>query len=167
MTLFLGANDAVDPAFNQRHNVSLPRYKQNMHEMLDTVRRESPGTKVIIITPPPVNPEVYKETCKAKGKVRDRNAQHTKKYRDACIEVFMEAAETWGRDLVLVDIWYVFFGVGRAEHELKELEDLLFDGLHLGMKGNQLLGKALLETINHSWPELNPDVLPVVGGIEK
>ncbi|KAJ3065082.1 isoamyl acetate-hydrolyzing esterase [Podochytrium sp. JEL0797] len=158
MTLFLGANDAVDPKFNQRHGVPLPHYKKNLHEMLSIVRRESPETKVILITPPPTNPNVWAEVCVEKGKIPDRDAKRTLLYRDACIEVYEEAKDAWGSDLLLLETWEVFFGPGKTDYAMEEVRELLFDGLHLGVKGNKLLGHAILSAIKEAWPELRPDI---------
>ncbi|KAI9333396.1 SGNH hydrolase-type esterase domain-containing protein [Obelidium mucronatum] len=165
MTLFLGANDAVLPTVNPRQHVSLPDYKKYLHEMLEIIRLESPGTKVVIITPPPVDPSVWGAKCMGKGNQPDRTVEHTRLYRDACVQVGVEAKSKWGSDLVLVDIWTVFFGTESGVNEngftysMDQVSDLLSDGLHLAAKGNQLLGAAVLKAIKESWPELSPEIL--------
>ncbi|KAI8617207.1 SGNH hydrolase-type esterase domain-containing protein [Chytriomyces sp. MP71] len=159
MTLFLGANDAVLPEKNDRQPVPIPRYKKNLLEMLATVRRVSPGTKVVVITPPPVDPERWAAKCRSKGKEGDRAVSYTKSYRDACLEVGVEAKKEWGTDLAVLDIWQVFFGPGKVEYMMDEVADLLSDGLHLAPRGNSLLADALLSKISSTWPELNPEKL--------
>ncbi|KAI8831986.1 SGNH hydrolase-type esterase domain-containing protein [Chytriomyces cf. hyalinus JEL632] len=159
MTLFLGANDAVLPEKNQRQPVPIPQYKANLLEMLATVKSLSPDTRVVIITPPPVDPLRWHEKCKLKGKEGDREVGYTKLYRDACLEVGIEAKKTWGSALQVVDIWEVFFGKGQTEYTMDDVADLLSDGLHLAARGNTLLAAALLKTIKESWPDLNPEIV--------
>ncbi|KAJ3412287.1 Serine/threonine-protein kinase 33 [Chytridiales sp. JEL 0842] len=151
ITIFLGANDAVLPGLRQ--HVSLPKYKANLFEMLETVRKISPNTRIILITPPPVDPERWGRP--------DRTVEHTKKYRDACIEVTHEAKTThgYGDQLTFVDTWEVFLGKGNGDkpYTMDQVKDMLSDGLHLASKGNILLYEALMATIKTQWPDLYPD----------
>jgi len=55
MTIFLGANDAVLPPSSA--HVPIDRYEQNLRAYVDVVLDEPAfeGTKIILITPPPIN----------------------------------------------------------------------------------------------------------------
>ncbi|KAJ3286750.1 isoamyl acetate-hydrolyzing esterase [Rhizoclosmatium sp. JEL0117] len=160
MTLFFGANDAVLPDINPKQHVPLREYKLYLHEMLNTIRRESPGTKVLVITPPPIDPTVWGNKCIGKGNQPDRTVAQTRAYRNAVVQVGREAKETWGADLVLVDTWKEFLGErSEVEYGMEEVADLLSDGLHLAAKGNQLLAKGVLKAIAENWPELKAEGL--------
>ncbi|KAJ3192231.1 isoamyl acetate-hydrolyzing esterase [Entophlyctis luteolus] len=154
--LFVGANDA---SLKVRTRVSIDTYKANMTTMLATVRRLCPGARVLVVTPPPVDPAAWEAVCIALGKEPDRNVAHTKKYRDACLEFAAEHKDAWGSDLLVVDTWDVFLGKGRTEYDTSEMDDLLCDGLHFAKKGNLLLGTALVDAIKAQWPDLDPDTM--------
>ncbi|KAJ3392593.1 isoamyl acetate-hydrolyzing esterase [Entophlyctis sp. JEL0112] len=160
MTLFLGANDSVLPEFNPTQYVELSEYKQNLLDMLAIVRRISPTTRVLLITPPPIDPRAWGAKCAAKGRKPDRSEANTRRYRDACLEAFYEAKKTWGASLSMLDSWKVFLGrhgwSGNAsgadvQYELQQVEDILSDGLHLSLLGNRLLGEAVLQAIQTAW----------------
>ncbi|KAJ3103706.1 isoamyl acetate-hydrolyzing esterase [Physocladia obscura] len=161
----LGANDSVHTQPNEwNQHVPLSEYKQNLHEMLAIVRAESPATRVVLITPTPIDAAAW--GVRNNGNF-DRSPAHTKTYRDACIEVYREAeagsgdsgGDGWGQELVLVDSWAVFLGDGKTDYVGEDLNGLFSDGLHLAAKGNTLLALALLKAIKKSWPDLDPAAL--------
>ncbi|KAJ3103705.1 hypothetical protein HK100_004158, partial [Physocladia obscura] len=165
MTLMLGANDSALKEFNPRQHVPVSDYKKFLNEMLQIMRIESPQTRVIVITPTPVDPIAWGNKCLAKGNKADRSIAHTRLYRDACITVGEEAKAVWGNALVLIDSWEVFLGKGKVEYEPEDVAELLSDGLHLAPKGNNLIAAAVLDTIKISWPDLDPDEFIDVTGI--
>ncbi|CAG8467438.1 2490_t:CDS:2, partial [Acaulospora colombiana] len=91
MTIFFGANDSVMESFNQR--VELDRYKENLIQMVNMVKHpnsQSPDhfqTRVILITPPPLDEEAWRI---ARGNVLDRKSDLTRQYALACVQVAQE-----------------------------------------------------------------------------
>ena len=145
MTIFLGANDAVLPG--QRQHVPLDDYRNNLKELIGQVKAHCQKTRVILITPPPVDPARWSTPRHTEP---DRTVENTKQYRDVCLEVAQELC------IVAVDTWELFLGPS-LECTPCTTCDVLNDGLHFDTKGNQLLGTALLETIKKHWPELEPE----------
>ena len=93
VTLLLGANDAAID-----NPVSINRYIENLNYMLGLIKTKSPSTKVVLMTPPPVG---------ITRKFPDRDANHTRLYRDAVLEVGKNAltCDVWGKSLVTLDLW--------------------------------------------------------------
>jgi isoamyl acetate esterase len=146
-TLFLGANDAA----LSMQPVSISRYVENLNYMLGFIQSTSPSTKVVLITPPPVG---ITQTFP------DRDADHTRLYRNAVLEVGKNATmssssntsssslKCWNEtSLVTLDLWDLFLGVGNGSLRYTEdqIHDYLIDGLHLDVKGGKAVGNALYE----------------------
>jgi hypothetical protein len=101
----------------------------------------------VLITPPPV------------GITRtfpDRDADHTRLYRNAVLDVGKNATMSSSSDslkcwnetsLVTLDLWDLFLGVGNGSLRYTEdqIHDYLIDGLHLDVKGGKAVGNALYE----------------------
>lgn len=121
MAIFFGANDACLPDFGHK-----------------TITIQQP--RMILITPPPVDEYRLEEPAPSNGvPERQRTAEHTKQYADACHEVGAELG------VVVLDLWSTFM----AEAGWKEgdplpgskkternsvLGELLRDGIHLRNK---------------------------------
>ncbi|KAJ3321430.1 hypothetical protein HDU76_014102 [Blyttiomyces sp. JEL0837] len=161
LTLFLGANDAVLPGCRQE--IPIPQYISNLREMLSVIRTQSPRTRVVVITPPPIDPTRWGAHCITKGRELDRAVENTKRYRDACLSVGNEMLKSneWEGMIAVVDTWDVFLGKGKGDlpYNFDDVRDILSDGLHLASKGNMLLADALLDVIKTIWPEMDPEVL--------
>ncbi|KAJ3141380.1 hypothetical protein HK100_007416 [Physocladia obscura] len=161
MTIFLGANDSAIRDLSPRQHVSVPDYKKHIHAILDIVRAVSPATKIILITPPPLDEDTWTAINLKYDSIPGRTAEHTRLYRDACIVTGQEARQFhgWGNDLAVIDTWELFLGRERMEkvYAPEDVQDFYVDGLHFGQKGNQALAEAILKTIKNTWPELHPD----------
>lgn len=97
-TLFFGANDAVMPEHTQ--HVPLDQYKENLRYILSYPALREHGTKIIVLTPPPINEYQLQFFDASKGfNTPSRTAVHTKLYADACRDV----AQSLG--LPVADIW--------------------------------------------------------------
>lgn len=119
ITIFFGANDAVDSSTLQY--VSLEEYKQNLREMIRTLRTKLPSTKMILITPPPIWEPSLELFNREKGKtlLRDRTNERTRTYAEACKQVSMEES------VPVIDLW------SEMGATLDSRADYLIDGLHL------------------------------------
>ncbi|RMZ82316.1 hypothetical protein DV738_g1720, partial [Chaetothyriales sp. CBS 135597] len=164
MTVFFGANDACLPG--QLQHVPLARYKQALGEIANHEVLRLHGTKLIFITPPPVDEHQLEDGNKC------RSAENTALYAAACREVVVSLG------LPFVDLWSVFMTragwkgpgsdgklIGSLERERSSvLDELLSDGLHLTSLGYQLLWaelKALIESeLSSEVPERLPMVYP-------
>jgi lysophospholipase L1-like esterase len=160
ITIFLGANDAVLPG--NRQYVPLADYKKNLSKMIDLVLQNDPHTRyyfksnyrILLITPPPVDPERW---CNHKGAATpDRSITNTNMYRSACLEIGMD------KRVVVLDTWKLFLGDYECTPETTR--ELLVDGLHLDIKGNKLVAAGIMDCIKSNWPEILPEQLvePVV-----
>lgn len=163
LTVFFGANDAVLPG-NAQH-VSLHEYKSYLRQIATHPGVQHHGTKVILITPPPIDewrfPDEY----------LGRNAQNTKLYADACAAVAKEV------DVPFVNIWTAFMaragwtpGVNEDEPlpgsrqapRNEVLARLLSDGLHFTNEGYAVFYEELIKVIQAQLPDMAPDKLPMV-----
>lgn len=164
VTIFLGANDAVLPTHNTHQHVPLDAYADNLRSMLRTCAAEAPGTRVLLMTPPPIEDAGYARAwaCKAKATLPgvsglDRSFALARRYREAVLAVAREPVPP-GVHVGLLDTWPAFLVDAEASTPTwAAAPDALFsDGLHLGSEGNRLLGAALLARIAELWPELDP-----------
>lgn len=178
ITIFLGANDASLPGSKQ--HIPIPQYQANLKEMIRICRefvgtRSFKGTKLLLLTPTPLNEEIWGKHCLEKGRSLDRNINVTLKYRDACIDVAKETGTDY------LDTWSVLLGTFSDKKDGKEGENvvvdvnaakwiydadvakaLLHDGLHMGPGGNARLFQGLLNYMlwNRNWEPLHPDRIP-------
>lgn len=132
LVIWFGANDAAVPPKEQ--HVPLARYKANLAKLIWMVSspespRYSPATRVVLLTPPPVNTLQWsvRQASKDPPQGLDRDFEVTRTYAEAAKEV----GEAEG--VPVVDVWTRFWeGAGRVEAELKKY---LTDGLHLIEEG--------------------------------
>jgi len=148
LTIWLGANDAT--LSGDRQHVSYDQYLENIHTMASMIRSPtspyySPRTRIILLTPPPVNPSQFPQDL-------NRTPEHTKMYADGIKTVGEEL------DLPVVDVWSLFW-IKAGEKE-EGLTSLLSDGLHLTKEGYKIVFDGLMETVRTSCPELTPEKLP-------
>ena len=158
VTIFFGANDASDPALNERQHVPLEEYKSNIKEIVSLSRSNfGEDVSIILISPPPVchdgrlryQKERYKE--KATGEL-ERTLELSGKYAKGANEV----AEEMG--LHFLDLW--------TKMQLTSTwRGFLSDGLHLSASGNKFVGEALIELIDRVMPDLSVRPCPETGNI--
>ena len=135
LAIWFGANDAALPPGPQ--HVPLARYQSNLVRLIRTVRspdspRYSPDTRIILLTPPPVDPKRWARTVE--DTVEDslqgmfqRKFEVTRQYAEA-------ASDVGAREGVpVVDVWTdIWEAAGR---DMGRLGEYLWDGLHLNEKG--------------------------------
>ncbi|KAI0373334.1 SGNH hydrolase [Pilatotrama ljubarskyi] len=159
LVIWFGANDAAPPPKPQ--HVPLERFRANLRKLLWTVRspespRHSPDTRVVLMTPPPVNTAQRERAQRAKSppKELDREFETTRRYAEAVGEVGREEG------VPVVDLWgRLFAEAGRRE---EGLEEFLTDGLHLNEKGYAIVFEELDKTIKNEYPEYHYDNLQSV-----
>ncbi|KAI0373324.1 SGNH hydrolase [Pilatotrama ljubarskyi] len=162
LTIWFGANDAALPHSPQ--HVPLERYKTNLAKLIWAVRspespQYSPDTLILLMTPPPVDPEwwarslaglMQSETVDAP----DRSLEASKRYAEAAREVGVKEG------VAVVDVWTrIWEAAGGKEAGLKEF---LSDGLHLSEKGYAVVYEGLIAAIAEKYPEYHYDNLRTV-----
>ncbi|EGD93615.1 GDSL Lipase/Acylhydrolase [Trichophyton tonsurans CBS 112818] len=165
MTVFFGANDAVLPPGDQY--VPLEKYVQNLKAIIQHPVVRYGGTKIVLLTPPPVNEYQLTAFDLSKGVTPlSRSANNTKLYAGACREV--------GKSLhvAIADIWSAFMReagwvegqpiAGSKEiPENPKLASLLIDGLHFSGDGYKVMYDEVLRAIRETYPEEAPERQPV------
>jgi lysophospholipase L1-like esterase len=162
LTIWFGANDAAIKPSAQ--HIPLPKFISNLTHLVRMVTSStspyhSPFTRIILITPPPVNTYQREAELQAKDppKLLDRTFETTRKYAEAVVDVGK------GERIPVVDIWNALYdAAGRDERALSRF---LWDGLHLNAAGYEILYDAIIDTIREKYPELHYDKLqPVFNG---
>lgn len=135
-TLFFGANDAALPCHSQ--HVPLDEYVENIKFLVQHPLVREHGTKIIILTPPPINEYQTQFFDAEKGfTTPSRTAVNTKRYADACRDV----AKSLG--VPVADIWTGIMGAAGWENNGQpligskdvpandKLADMFTDGAYL------------------------------------
>lgn len=117
--------------------LTIEQFKTNLHELISLVRSPSsphysPSTKLLLITPPPVDAEVRGRDLLARDppRVPDRDAERTRLFAEAVKEVGKEA------EIPAVDAWT---RIDEAAKRDGGLGKYLNDGLHLTAEGYKLV----------------------------
>ena len=135
--IWFGANDAC--ILPSPQHVPLARFAANLKQMVQMVKspkslRYSPTTRIILISPPPVNTFVRRAALQARDPPipLDRGFEVTQAYAEAVRDVAKE------EDVAFVDVWTaVWEATGKNEQSLSKF---LSDGLHLNEAGYQVSG---------------------------
>ncbi|KAI0070356.1 SGNH hydrolase [Panus rudis PR-1116 ss-1] len=159
LTIWYGANDACLPPSPQ--HVPLPQFSSNLSTFIHKVTSPSSPqyssiTKIILITPPPVNTYQRGADLASREVPRDldREFDVTRQYADAVKEVGAKEG------VAVLDLWTELYeAAGREERRLSEY---LSDGLHLNQAGYQIVYDGLIRTISQHYPELHYDKLQSV-----
>jgi lysophospholipase L1-like esterase len=183
-TIFLGANDAC--FVGDTEYVPLPTFEANIRKFVETilVQDAMPDTKIVLITPPPINIPCPDAEDKKENEVEDANESKRamrgyktymskKRYAERIMQIAEEYEETgrvvglnfWG-DLVRTRLQEVEEDYdeeklpGSGLHGARDFGEGYFtDGLHLDKKGYNVLSKGLYDVMLGKWPELSPESL--------
>lgn len=141
LTIWFGANDACIKPSPQ--HVPLDRFTLNLRRITQMILSpssayHSPRTKIILITPPPVN--TFQRSANLESRdpplKLDREFDTTKAYAEAVKQVAAEEGVT------VVDVWTALWeGCGKNEQNLSKY---LTDGLHLNKEGYEVRLKLIL-----------------------
>ncbi|KAG6841677.1 hypothetical protein C0991_008315 [Blastosporella zonata] len=151
LIIWFGANDSCIRPSPQ--HVPLSKFAKNLKDWVDLVHSPkseyySPDTRIILITPPPVN--TYQRSADLASRnppcLLDREFETTRKYADAVKDVGRE------KGVAVTDVWAALWeAAGKDEPSLSKF---MYDGLHLNAEGYEVLYEALITTIRESYPEV-------------
>lgn len=132
LTIWFGANDACIKPSPQ--HVPLAAFAANLKQMVDMIKSPksqyySPATRIILISPPPVNTHARKAALAAREPplALDREFEITRAYADAVHDV------ATAEGVAFADVWTAIWGA--AKNDEVRLTDFLGDGLHLNENG--------------------------------
>ncbi|KAJ3508749.1 hypothetical protein NLJ89_g5584 [Agrocybe chaxingu] len=154
LTVWFGANDACIKPSPQ--HVPLPTFVSNLERMVDMVKSPtsphySPETRIILISPPPVNTFQRRADLESRNPPLklDREFETTRSYAQAVRDVASE------KGVAFVDVWNLLWEAsGQNEQELSRF---LSDGLHLNAEGYRIMYEELVSTIAREHPEVHYD----------
>ncbi|KAK4522212.1 hypothetical protein GAYE_FCTG49G0091 [Galdieria yellowstonensis] len=145
VVIFLGANDCTVPESPQ--HVGVEEYASNLFKMIKVVRNlQSKFTKaeLLLITPPPLVEEAWREDCRQKNKPVFRKASRVEEYVNACKRVAAEA------HVPCLDLW-------TSIQQQSQWQMFFTDGLHFAEKGNDYVFQQLKATISDNFPSLDAE----------
>ncbi|KAF3043098.1 hypothetical protein E8E11_007463 [Didymella keratinophila] len=183
-TIFLGANDAC--FIGETEFVPLPIFEANIRKFIETilVQDAMAETKIVLITPPPINIPSPDAKDKDENEMRDANQakremrgyktyMNKRRYAERIMQIAREYEET-GR-VIGLDFWGDLVRARLEDFEEDYDEDKLpgsglyggrdfsegyfTDGLHLDKKGYNVLSRGLYDAVLSKWPERSPDQL--------
>ncbi len=91
----------------------------------------SPETRILLITPPPLDEDAWKKHQNDQGKTLDRKSEITAKYAQTCVDLAIEM------NVPVLNSWKLFTDKV-VEDDHVTLNDFLIDGLHLSALGNEV-----------------------------
>jgi len=146
LTIWYGANDAAVDGDSQ--HVPVNRFKSNLKQMIDMIRSPasswySPDTRIVLITPPPVNTDMWNN--------HTRDFDRTREYAEAVKEVAQET------QLPVLDTWTTLYDA--AGRTMGGCSKFLTDGLHLNSAGYEIIYGLLTNAIAEHYPEIHYDKL--------
>jgi len=157
LIVWLGANDSVLPWREQYVPLSL--FTENLTDIVHTVSSPSseyyfPDTKIILLTPPPINTHQRGADLAKRGLELDRDFNQTAQYAEAVREVSRK------ENIPLVDVYTrLWEGCGKEE---KNLTKYMTDGLHVNVEAYTVIFDGIMEVIQTHYPELHHDKLQPV-----
>lgn len=159
LTIWFGANDScIEPS---PQHVPLSKFTSNLTYMVNMIKSPtspyySPTTRVILITPPPVNTFQRRADLASRQPplALDRDFEVTKAYAEGVREVARS------ENVALVDVWTALWEA--ASEDERSLEKFLEDGLHLNAEGYKIMYEVLIATIEQLYPDVHYDNLEYV-----
>ncbi|XP_047967959.1 GDSL esterase/lipase At5g45920 [Salvia hispanica] len=158
VTVFFGANDAALPDRDSGfQHVPLDEYKQNLLAIVAYFKKQWPSTRIILITPPPVDDNarlMYPFVEKPLG-LPERTNEAACQYAKQCLDV---AAECGLPAIPLCE----------KMQQLPDWKSLLSDGLHLSQKGNKFVFEEVISLLAKEKISLEtlPADLPLISEID-
>lgn len=167
--VFFGANDAALQGVDPHHHVPIDEYVDNLKNIITEIQQRSKGTKLLLVTPPPVHHEQrlqYQKQRfgdKATGVLERRN-DVTAQYADACAKLG-EAM-----NVPVVNMFNAMVN-GTANNDSSSAaaadetawSQYFYDGLHFSSAGQQFVARQVLDAINEHFPVLAVVPDPVTG----
>ncbi|XP_052203721.1 GDSL esterase/lipase At5g45920 [Diospyros lotus] len=150
VTVFFGANDACLPdRYGAFQHVPLDEYKRNLHSIVLFLKKQWPETKVILMTPPPIDEaaRLLYPFVENPGGLPERTNQAAGAYAKTCFAV----AEECG--IPVVDLWT------KMQQFPDWQKEYLRDGLHLTQGGNRIVFEEVIKKMGEVG--LSLETLPV------
>ncbi|XP_026417681.1 GDSL esterase/lipase CPRD49-like isoform X2 [Papaver somniferum] len=144
--VYFGGNDSVAPHPTRLGpHVPLSEYTENMRKIATHLKSLSEETRIIYLSPPPMNDEKYRES-KSEQVRTNENCQI---YSEACKSLCKEMG------LKFVDLW-------TAIQKMDDWKNTSFtDGVHLSSEGSKVVVEEILKVLKEvDWkPSLHPKSL--------
>jgi lysophospholipase L1-like esterase len=149
-TVFFGANDAS--IAGEPQHVPLEEYEANLVKIITAIRESIKKSDdescenafpIIMVTPPPVDAEAWKESLGLYD-YYDRTNEITRKYGEVAKKVAKQL------DCATLDTWELLGG------DTNDYGKHLSDGLHLNESGERLVFEGLMNLIKTDYPHLAP-----------
>jgi lysophospholipase L1-like esterase len=171
LTLFFGANDSTAdlPHLADNQHVSLGDFETALREIVGYEVLKAHGTKVILITPPPIDEHQLDGTDMRRGRTAENTARYSAAVRDLAKELNVPVVDCWSLFMKKAG-WAGNANEGKSlpgslrVEQSNVLVKLLSDGLHLTTVGYELLYHELMRVIEQDLPQLAPTKLPLVLG---
>lgn len=159
LTVFFGANDACLPdRYAAFQHVPLDEYKQNLHSIVSSLKKQWPKTLILLITPPPIDEDgrLRHPFVENPSGFPERTNEAAGSFAKACVET----AEECG--IAVVDLWT------RMQQYTDWRKAYLSDGLHLTKEGNKVVFEEVMKKLEErglSLEKLKAD-LPLFADID-
>ncbi|XP_050214322.1 GDSL esterase/lipase WDL1-like isoform X2 [Mercurialis annua] len=144
--VYFGGNDSIHPhPTGLGPHVPLPEYIDNMRKIALHLKSLSDTTRIIFLSPPPVNEDQMRKDLRAR-----RTNDRCRIYSEACLELCREM------NIKAVDLW-------TAIQKVDDRKNICFtDGIHLSSEGSKIVVKEILKVIEEvDWePNLNWKIMP-------
>ena len=124
-TVFFGANDSADPGENPTQGLTPSEYETHLRYIVSVAR--SMSRQVIVISPP----------CVDHTKWKDRKNERVESFTAAAGRVARETSSDF------INLYSIMKNVSRTPEV-----DFLRDGLHLNGKGNMLLAREVVRSVD-------------------
>ncbi|KAL0353006.1 UNVERIFIED_CONTAM: GDSL esterase/lipase [Sesamum angustifolium] len=161
VTVFFGANDAAVPdRCSGFQHVPLDEYKQNLHDIVAFLKKQWPSTRIILITPPPIDEAARLQDpyINNLSGLPERTNESAGRYAKQCLAAAAECG------VPAIDLWT------KMQQSPGWQKAYLRDGLHLTGDGNKVVfeevigqlqrGGISLETLPADlplWAEIDPN----------
>ncbi|MCL7039837.1 hypothetical protein MKW94_009649 [Papaver nudicaule] len=153
--VYFGGNDSAAPHPTRLGpHVPLSEYIENMRQIAIHLKSLSDKTRVIFLSPPPMNDETFRESKSCLLSEQVRTNEDCRIYSEACINLCKEMG------LKFVDLW-------TAIQKMDDWRNTSFtDGVHLSSEGSKVVAEEILRVLKEAeWkPSLHPKSLPVEFG---
>ncbi|WOL18610.1 GDSL esterase/lipase CPRD49 [Canna indica] len=152
---YFGGNDSMGahPSGLGPH-VPLPEYIENMRKIATHLKSLSEKTRIIFLSCPPVNEEIFQQSQSSAVSTLIRTNENCRRYSEACIELCKEL------DVKVVDLY-------TAIQKRNNWATACFtDGIHFSSEGSKIVAEEILKVIKEAeWePSLYWKSLPTEFG---
>jgi len=172
LVVFFGANDSALAGAPNKQHIPLDEYKANIEKIVTHPQIVAHKPRIILVAPAPVNEHLWWPRDQNSGYPSvTRVAATTKEYADAVVEVGAKL------DIPVINLWKAF--MEKADFKIDSwkvgdllpgsleatpndaLAELMYDGIHFGPVGYDVLFHEMMRLIAKTWPDQTPQELPM------